>query len=269
VRGDKTPAALAVAGVGVLAVVGTILALTGDDDASQTRRVDTPPDRKQVTTTVPTFLVTTSSTTVTLAPTVPTTALGVPSIAATPGSIVVNPAPAPTAPAATPTAPAGPSTQPTTTSTLPKTLEQELGELLEQVLAAGAPAPPGTLPRVAIDYEAEERLRVTWSLDPTLTGEPLRIDARVEAAAMLQAIQGFARLTDELIVLRATLPDVDGEPERVLRLAFERPTLDAIDFATLDELTIFELADEADVDPILLPTPTTTSTPSSTTTTRR
>jgi hypothetical protein len=184
----------------------------------------------------------------------------------TPGSVVVNPAPPPPpAPAAVPEAPPEPDTPSTTTTTVPKTLEQELTELLEQVLAGETPLPPGTPPRVTLDYEEDERVRVTWPLDATLTDEPLRIDARVEAAAMLQAIQGFDRLGDELIVLRATLPDVDGDPERVLRVVFERSTLDAIDFTTIDELTIFELADEADIDPILMPTPTTTTTTSTTT----
>lgn len=251
--------------VAVLAIVGILLALSGGDDGEETRRVETPLTRASTTST--SFrLPLTTTTPPTVALTVPPTS-ATPPTQITPGSVAIVPGPAPApAPAPAPTpAPADVPAPSTTTTTKPKTVPEELAEMLETELAGGTAPVPGSERGVVIEYESDERVRVTWPLDETRTGEDLRIAARVEATAILRVIQGYDRLADERVVLRATLPDADGFPERVLRLLFERATLDAIDFTTIDPLTIFELADEAEIEPILLPTPTTTSTSTTTT----
>lgn len=251
--------------VAVLAIVGIILALSGGDDGEETRRVETPPTRASTTSTSfrPPLTTTTPPT---LAPvlTVPPTS-ATPPTQITPGTVAIVPTPAP-APAPVPADVPAPTT---TTTVKPKTVPEELTEMLETELAGGTAPVPGTERGVVVDFESDERVRVTWPLDATLTGDDLRIAARVEATSILRVIQGYQRLDDERIVLRATLPDTDGFPKRVVRLVFERATLDAIDFTTVDPLTIFELANEAETDPILLPTPTTTSTSTTTTTTKK
>ena len=247
---------LAVVGGG-LAIVLLALSL-GGDDSKQTRRIEIPPSRATSTSssTVPTSTTTTTTLAVLAVPS--TTAL--PPI--TPGTVVV----------VNPTAPPGPpatSASTTTTTTGHLTPAEELEVLLETALGGGTP-PTGTDPRVNVDFrESDDRVRVTWSLDPLLDVEEQRAAARVEATTVLQIIQGFAGLDGERVVLRATLPDPDtGDPARVVRLVFERATLDSLDFSTLDAFTIFELADESTIDPALEPAPPPTTTTSTTTTTR-
>jgi hypothetical protein len=109
---------------------------------------------------------------------------------------------------------------------------------------------------------SEDKVRVTWKLDPSLTVEEQQVESRLEAFTLLQTIQA-ANLPPDLdpVVLRATLPDPDtGDPTRVIRLVYTRATLDGIDFTTVDPLSIFTLADDSDIDSDLAPTPTTTST---------
>ena len=92
------------------------------------------------------------------------------------------------------------------------------------------------------------------------------MQSRVEAFTLLETLQGANLAPDfDPVVLRATLPDPDtGEPLRVIRLVYSRATLDAIDFDTIDPLTIFTLANPAEIDDSLAPTPTTSSTTSTT-----
>ena len=118
-----------------------------------------------------------------------------------------------------------------------------------------------------------DRVRVTWKLDATRTAAEQRVQSRLDASTLLQRIQA-ANLAGHLagtgpVVLRATLPDPDtGIPTRVIRLIYKRSMLDAIDFSspTFDPLTIFTLADVAEIDPSLMPTPTTTSSTTTSTT---
>ena len=177
-------------------------------------------------------------------------------------------APAPTGSPA-PTGTTATSAASTTSTTRPPTVAEQLQTLLEATLLGEAdPPPPGTPPRVRVTYDVDELVRVSWDLDDTLSTTAQRYAAREEATALLRVIQGFAEIGEEPVVLRALLPDPDtGDPSRVVRLLFERDTLDALDFSTLDPLTIFERADEADIDPALAPTPPPTTSTSSTTTT--
>jgi hypothetical protein len=129
------------------------------------------------------------------------------------------------------------------------------------------PPAPGTPPRVHVKFVTDDNdlgdfVRVTWALDPTLTtNEQAMAELRQESFALLQAIQAANLPGDDPIVLRATLPDADGVEQRVARLVYERDTLDAIDFATLDPLDLFGLADDIEItDPLPVPIPTTTTT---------
>lgn len=259
---------------GLALLVGVAIAVSsGGDDGQETRRVVTPPEPP--TTTSTTFRVTTTIPSTTLPPiTSPATSPPTVPPTITPGTVVVIPTAPPTAPPTTPpTAPVvttTPTTVHTTTTTHPPTVEQQLANLLETTLRTDGTLPPDELRRVAVDFDpnSDERVRVTWALDPALTPEQQRYTARLEATALLHSIQGFDQVSDERIVLRATLPDVDtGQPARVVRLVFEPDTLAALDFTTLDPLSIFDLADVAEIDPALLPTPPPTTTTSSTTTT--
>jgi hypothetical protein len=113
-----------------------------------------------------------------------------------------------------------------------------------------------------------DRVRVTWRLNQTLTTDEQRVQARLDAFALLRAIRIADPPGTGPVVLRATLPDPDtGDPDRVIRLVYERATLDGIHFATIDPLTIFTLADASDIDAKLAPTPTTTSTSTTSTST--
>jgi hypothetical protein len=162
------------------------------------------------------------------------------------------------------------TTAPTTPTTSPPTPAEELEALLEAALLGDEePPPPDTPPRVRVTYNADDFVRVTWDLDETLSDDEQRYAAREEATAILRIIQGYDRIGDEPIIMRALLPDPDDPDEtvRVVRLRFERATLDAIDFDTVDPLTIFELADSAVIDPALQPAPPSTTSTSSTTTT--
>ncbi|MCJ7673335.1 MAG: hypothetical protein MUP67_15015 [Acidimicrobiia bacterium] len=152
----------------------------------------------------------------------------------------------------------------TTTSTTRPAGEQALNDTLEQALNGGVAPAPGTPTRVVVRFVPDatgDRVRVTWKLDQTLATEAQQVQARLDAFALLEAIQKAKPPGDGPIVLRATLPDPDtGDPDRVIRLVYERDTLDAIDFTKIDPLSIFTLADDADIDSDLAPTPTTTST---------
>ncbi len=212
----------------------------------------------------------------------PTTAVPVstsvtPATRPVPTTVIIVPptgAPTPTG-APAPTGTTGTTSPPTPSTTQPPTIGEQLETLLEATLLGDAePPPPDTPPRVRVTYEAGELLRVSWDLDETLSALQQRYAARNEATALLRAIQDFDGLGDEPITLRALLPDPDDpdQPLRVVRLVFERDTLDAIDFDTLDPLTIFDLADESEIDPDLEPSPpptTSTSTSSTTSTTSR
>jgi hypothetical protein len=274
VRRDLRGTVLIVGSVvgGLAILVGVAIALSGGgDDGEETRRVVTPPERPSTTTT--TFRVTTTFPSTTLPPiTSPPTRPPTPATV-TPGTIVVVPtSPPPTAPPTTagPVATTTTSSAPTTTTTHPPTVEQQLADLLETTLRTDGTLPPDEQRRVAVDFDpnSDERVRVTWSLDAALTPEQQRYTARYETFALLRSIQGFAAADDQRVVLRATLPDPDtGDPMRVVRLVFEPDTLAGIDFTTLDPLTIFDVADVAEIDPVLLPTPPPTTTTSTTTTT--
>jgi hypothetical protein len=129
-----------------------------------------------------------------------------------------------------------------------------------------APA-PGTPARVHVKFVTDDNdlgdfVRVTWALDPTLTTNEQALEAlRQESFTLLETIQAANLPGADPIVLRATLPDADGVEQRVARLVFERDTLDAIDFTTLDPLDLFALADDLEIDdPLPVPVPTTTTT---------
>ena len=242
---------------GIALIVLLIVISSGGDD---TKSVNTAADR---TTTSSTSTTTTTlpATTTTFAPiTVPPTAAPTPP----PTVIVIPPTSPPTSP---PTAPASTTSSPSTTSTSTTTTTTQPPEIvdlqnaLEIILNGGVAPDPGTPPRVAVDSEPGIRVRVTWALDPALDDAAQKVAARQEAFDILGAIQAAALSGSDKIVLRATLPDPDtGQPHRVVRLVFERATLDAIDFTTLDPQEIFLQADEKDIDPSLQGTPTTTTT---------
>lgn len=144
-----------------------------------------------------------------------------------------------------------------------------LNDALELALSGGVLPAPGAPARVTVRFvpdDGGDRVRVTWKLDEKLTINEQRVQARLEAFALLRVIQAANPPGDGPVVLRATLPDPDtGEPDRVIRLVYDRDTLDGINFNTIDPLTIFTLADDSDIDLDLAPTPVTTSSTTSTT----
>ena len=144
-----------------------------------------------------------------------------------------------------------------------------LNDALELALNGGVLPAPGTPARVTVRFvpdDGGDRVRVTWKLDEKLTTNEQRVRARLEAFTLLRVIQAANPPGDGPVVLRATLPDPDtGDPHRVIRLVYERDTLDGINFKTIDPLTIFTLADDSDIDLDLAPTPVTTSSTTSTT----
>jgi hypothetical protein len=144
-----------------------------------------------------------------------------------------------------------------------------LNDALELALNGGVLPAPGTPARVTARFvpdDGGDRVRVTWKLDEKLTTNEQRVRARLEAFTLLRVIQAANPPGDGPVVLRATLPDPDtGDPHRVIRLVYERDTLDGINFKTIDPLTIFTLADDSDIDLDLAPTPVTTSSTTSTT----
>jgi hypothetical protein len=175
----------------------------------------------------------------------------------------------------TTTAPKPPPTtapKPTTTTTKPKTKAQQLEEELEAALFGGPP-PDGTPSRVRVVIrESDGQVVVTWKLDDSLSSDDQKYQARYDATNMLKVIQGFTGVEDDDVIIRGTisdpLPALPNHRKRVVRLVYERPTLDGIDFTTFDPLTVFDSppADDADIDDSLNPTPTaTTSTTTSTT----
>ncbi len=243
---------------GGIALIVLLIVLAGGDD---TKSVDTASDR---TTTTSTSTTTLPPTTTTLAPpTLPPTAPPTTPPTASPTVIVIPPtAPPTTASTSAPTSSTSStsSTSPTTTTTQPAAIV-DLQNALEVLLNGGVAPDPGTPPRVAVDLDPTVRLRVTWALDPTLDAEAQKLAVRQEAFDILEAIQAAALAGDEKIVLRATLPDPDtGEPRRVVRLEFERATLDGIDFDTIDPQDIFSLADDKDIDDSLKITTSMTTT---------
>lgn len=245
-------------GGGLLIAFLAVTLLGGDDESDRDISIGPNPTTTSTRATIPPTTITLPVTT--LAP-IPPPAPTPTSPAVTPGTIVQVPTTGGGPPTTSPTTP---TTTPTTTA--PPSVSEELGALLEGVLLGSAEPPPDPPSRVDVTYNEDDVVRVTWALDDTLTEEEQRYAAREEAFALLRAIQGFDRLGDEQVVLRATLPDPDtGDPSRVVRLVFERDTLDALDFDTLDVLTIFDVADIAEIDPALEPTPPPTTSTTSTT----
>ena len=246
--------------VGGVIIAVLIVSLVSGDDPKRAVNVD-PTQPSTSTTTLPLLTTSLPPTTIFVPPTSPppTTATTI-----TPGTTIVVPPPT----TATTAPPPPTSTAPTTPTTKQLSVAGELDALLENVLLGGVPPEDPDAPGL-VRVVVRATVRVTWTLDETLSADEQRVEARLEAAAILQAIQSYARLGDQSIVLRATLPDPDddGNPKRVIRLVYDRATLDAIDFTTIDPLTIFELADDADIDPILEPSPATTTSSSTTTTT--
>ncbi|MBM3671880.1 MAG: hypothetical protein FJW86_06820 [Actinobacteria bacterium] len=245
-------------GGGLLFTFLLVSLLSGGDDND--KKIAVGPNQPSTTssTLTPTTLPPTTLPPTTLPP--PPGTIGTsPPATVTPGTVVVVPT----------TSPPGP----TTTTTAPPTVAEQLETILEETLLfGGEPPPPDTPPRVRVTYNEDDFIRVTWDLDATLTEEEQKYQAREEAAAILAAIKAFDGDNDERVVLRANLPDPDdpGETIRVVRLVYERASLDAIDFSTFDPLTVFDVppADDADIDGSLKPAPPpTTSTSSSTTTT--
>jgi len=249
-------------GGGLLIAFLAVSLISGDDDKN--RRVAIDADQPSTST---------SSTTLTLPPTLPSTTFatiplqpGPPVTPGTisPGTVIVTPtSPPPTSGTTSP--------PPTTGTTSPPTIADQLEPLLEEALLGGEEPDPDADPRVRVFYDAEDEefVRVSWDLDDSLSEEEQKYAAREEATVLLRAIKEFSGLDDERIILRAFLPDPDDPDDtiRVVRLEFERATLDGIDFDTVDPLTIFELADESDIDPSLEPAPSSTTSTSSTTTT--
>jgi hypothetical protein len=248
-------------GGGLLIAFLAVSLISGDDPKD--RRVAIDPDQPSTST---------STTTLTLPPTLPTTLATFPVPpnppvtpgTITPGTVVVTPT---SPPATTGTTGAPPSTTPTTN---PPTVAEQLEAVLEDALLRGEEPDPDADPRVKVVYDADgEIVRVRWDLDDSLSEEEQKYAAREEATVLLRAIQEFSGFDDDNVLLRAFLPDPDDPDDtiRVVRLKFERATLDGIDFDTVDPLTIFELADEKDIDSSLEPAPPPTTSTSSTTTT--
>ena len=233
---------------GVIIAVLIVSLVSGDDPK---RAVDIDPNQPSTSTSSTTLLLTTTTFPPITVPPIPPPTTPPPTTATTitPGTTIVIP------PTTTPTtAPPPPtSTAPTTPTTKQLSVAGELDALIENVLLGGVPPDDPDAPGL-VRVVVRAQVRVTWTLDETLSPDEQRVEARLEAAAILQAIQSFARLEDQSIVLRATLPDPGtGDPTRVLRLVFQRATLDAIDFTTID--------------PLLEPSPATTTSSSTTTTT--
>ncbi|MSO79541.1 MAG: hypothetical protein EXQ79_08025 [Acidimicrobiia bacterium] len=262
---QRTMAILGGVFVGGVIIAVLIVSLVNGGDPKHAVDIDpNQPSTSTSTSTTTLPLLTTTFPPITVPPVPPpTTPTPTTATTITPGTTIVIPPPT-TTPT---TAPPPTSTAPTTPTTKQLSVAGELDALLENVLLGGVPPDDPDAPGL-VRVVVRAQVRVTWSLDETLSADEQRVEARLEAAAILQAIQSYARLEDQTIVLRATLPDPGtGDPTRVLRLVFQRDTLDAIDFATIDPLTIFDLADDSDIDPILEPSPATTTTSSSTTTT--
>ena len=259
---------------GVLVLVGIAIAVSSGDSGNETTSVQVP-DRTSTssssTTSSSSSTTSTTLTPLTAPPTAPPT--NPPTVIVIPPTTPPTAAPATAAPATPPTSPAtspgstsSTSSSSTTTPTTRPEGEAALDDALELALNGGVPPTPGTPKRVATQFVSDdsgEKVRVTWKLDPTLTVEEQRVQSRLEAFTLLQAIQSAKLSTDfDPVVLRATLPDPEtGDPQRIMRLVYARATLDSI-FSTpnFDPLTIFTFANPSDIDPDLAPTPTTTST---------
>ena len=128
----------------------------------------------------------------------------------------------------------------------------------------------GTGPGTGVDPDrGRGSTRVGTGVDPERVMDEIRARLPEADIVYVAALGHPYGDNDERVILRANLPDPDdpGETIRVVRLEFERATLDGIDFTTVDPLTIFELADDAVVDDSLEPPPPATTTTSSSTTT--
>jgi hypothetical protein len=131
---------------------------------------------------------------------------------------------------------------------------------------------PTTPARVAVATSSDGRVSITWSLDPTLDPPEQKSAARQEAYDLLTGIQSADLPGAGDVVLRATLPGTDSDaPRRVVRLVFQRTTLDGIDFTTVDPQDVFTLADAKRIAPSLkvVATPASTTTSSTVPTTGR
>ena len=181
-----------------------------------------------------------------------------------------NPAPATQPPATQPPATQPPTTQlPTTTNTTRPPALVALEEALETALNGGITPDPTMPARVAVATTSAGRVRITWSLDPTLETPAQKTTARQEAYDLLTGIQSADLPGTGDVILRATLPAPDADaPRRVVRLVFQRTTLDEIDLTTVDPQDVFTLADAKVIAPFLkvAATPASTTTlPTSTT----
>lgn len=247
-----------VTGVLVLLVVGITLS-GGDHGKTTSVEIEHSSSTSSSSTTTPTVLTTTTLVQPLLPPVAPRT---IP-----PGVVIVVPTSAPSAPP--PVAPTAPRTTPPTPPTTSTTRPHEIVTLetkLEAVLNGGTQPDAGSPKRVRVVAPPAAPIQVTWTLDPTLSTTAQKTAVRAEAFSLLEAIQSAHLSGQEPIVLRATLPDpATGTPKRVVRLRFERATLETIDFATTDPQRIFSLANQRQVDPSLKvvgpPTTTTTATP--------
>ncbi|HUV10457.1 MAG TPA: hypothetical protein VMX12_05730 [Acidimicrobiia bacterium] len=260
---------------GIALIVLLIVLSSGGDD---TKSVNTASDRT-TTTSTSTTTSTLPPTTTTFAPlTVPPTAPP-PTAAPTPTVIVIPPsapatAPATAPPTAAPTAP--PTTAPTTTTTQPSPSKQ-LASAIETALNGGVPPDSGTPKRVKVTIpdEPSERIKVEWDLDDTLTPAEQAVKAREEALVILAAIRD-ANLPgeQEIRILGFVVPDPDTDPGdtlRVIKLIYERATLDGPDFPTYENVFETPPALDAEINldyvPLAPPTTSTSSTSSTTTTT--
>ncbi len=267
---EHAPAIIVGAFIAGLAIVGVVLAVSGGD-GDDTRSIDTERSTTSSSSSTTSSTTTSSTTTTTLAPvTAPPTA---PPTLPPPSIIVVPTAPPTSPPTQPPTTtttapPTTTSSSPTTSTTGGGTPEQQVADALEAALSADGTLPPDDQRRVGVDIN-DDRVRATWSLDESLTLEQQLYASRIDAYTLAKTLQGLAQVSEQDVILRATLPDEDGDPKVVVRLVFSRETLNGIDFTTIDPLTIFDLADDATYDPPpdLQPVPPSTTTSSTTSTT--
>ncbi len=263
---------------GVLVLVGIAFAVSGDN-GKDTTSVQVP-DRTSTSSSSTTSSSTSTSTSTTLPPiTVPPTAPPT----SPPTVVVIPPTAPPTAPPTTPpTAAPTTSSSSTTSSTVPGSTttttrpagEEALNDTLETALNGGVAPAPGTPARVNVDFARDADLgafiRVTWALDPTITTNGQLLAAvQEDVFTLLRAATRDPNFPDAgPVVLRATFPDpLPGDPQhvtRVVRLVYDRSTLDGISFTgpdAVDPATLYDLADQVDPPsppgPLL---PTTTST---------
>lgn len=251
---------------GIALIVLLIVLSSGGDD---TKSVNTASDRTTTTSSSTTTTSTLPPTTTTFAPlTVPPTAPPPPA----PTVIVIPPTAAPTTAATVP--PTTTPTAPTTTTTTPSP-SQQLAATIETALNGGVPPDPGAPKRVKVTIPAnpdnpDKRIDVDWDLDPTLTPVEQAAKAREEALLILAAVRDANLPGEQEIRVRGFVPDPD-DPEdrlRVVRLIYERATIDGAGFPTYENVFEEPPALVAEIDILYVPpAPPTTSTSSTTTTT--